>query len=533
MSEVGRVSVGIEAVTTGFEQGMNRVSTQMQAVAKKMESIGKNMTKYVTLPIMGMATLGLHSAMELEASKAKFETVFGEYTDIADGFIEKFKELTPATTAEARNMASGIQDLLVPLGFMREEATQMTSEFMHVTGALANFNNGTHSAEQVSRAMQGAITGQYESLKALGIQLDVGVVKQKAVEMGLASTTNEVTKQDMAQVALAEIYRQSTDALDAYTEENLDAKTKLGLLKAEALDMAGTFGEVMLPVLLEVVEGLKAFVGWLNGLSDGQKKAVVAIGLILAAIGPLLIMIAKVITAITEIKIAFMKVKVFLLPAFAKIKTAFAVMAGAITAKIALILGAVALVIAIVVVVIKNWEKIKEFFVNLWQSVVDIFNGAVEKVKGIIQNMKDWITNTFNALVDGVKNIFSKVTDFITAPFKKAWKGVSKIADNIKGALNKINPFSKSSPSLVEYVEMGVAKITTEYESLNDMDIPSVSQNLGGEISVPETPKAQSKNLGANLNDLYLTVLDGSTLKSLQRKLSEVSLSERARGATA
>jgi phage-related protein len=213
----------------------------------------------------------IKSAMDLEAMGSKFNTVFDGFQDQANGFIEKFQELTPATRAEAQAMASGMQDLLIPMGFAREEATNMTGELMHVSGALANFNSGTHTAEQVTAAMQSALLGQYKPLAALGVQLDVNKVKQLAVAQGLAKTTKEVTKQQMAQVAVKEIYAQSGDALTAYTEENLDATTKIKILKANVTDLAADLGMHLIPVINDMLSVGKNLLKWLKEFSQSEE----------------------------------------------------------------------------------------------------------------------------------------------------------------------------------------------------------------------------------------------------------------------
>ena len=385
------------------EKQAKGLSDKLGKMGKKMGDVGKKMTLAVSAPIAGMVGIMANSAMELEATEAKYAIVFGDFREEADDFIKQFQKLTPATTAEARNMASGIQDLLVPLGFMREEATQMTSEFMHVTGALANFNNGTHSAEQVSRAMQGAITGQYESLKALGIQLDVGVVKQKAVEMGLASTTDEVTKQDMAQVALSEIYRQSTDALDAYTEESLDAKTKMGLLRASIGDLGASFGEHLLPIIENAVKKIGELADWFGQLDESQQKTILKVMGLVAVIGPLLVIFGKILTILPLIKTAFL----------------------ALTSPIGLIVVAIVGLIAVFVALYKNNEEFRNKVNEVWEKIKETFSVAWEFIKKTASAFVEWFKVMWDKYGDGIMNAASKAWDYIKTVFEIA-------LDNIK-----------------------------------------------------------------------------------------------------
>ena len=370
--QAGEIYVEIKAENKNFEKSLDSAQKKMENVGRNMQKIGGEMTKYVTLPILGIGTAFAKSAMDLEATEAKYNTVFEGMTAEANAFIKKFQELTPATTSSARSMASGIQDLLVPLGFMREEATGMTSEFMHVTGALTNFNSATHSAEDVARVMQAAITGQYESLKLLGVQLDVSTVKQMAVEQGLADSTEEVTKQHMAMIALDEIYRQSGDALAAYNVDSLDAKTKMGLMKAEAIDVAAQFGTLLLPVINSVIESVRGFTEWLGSLTEEQRETIIQVGAFLAALGPLLIILGKLVTVIAG------------LPAMlATLKAALLVLSGPVGIVIAAITG----LIAAGVLLWKNWDKIAAVARIVWTGVVNTVESAVNGVIGAINAM--------------------------------------------------------------------------------------------------------------------------------------------------
>ena len=255
MATIAELMVTLGADTKGFESGFSKVGSIAKSTAKTLAAFG-------AAAVTGLAFVGKASyeaASELEATQAKYATVFGEFTNVADDFIDKFQALTPATTAEAQSMASGIQDLLVPMGYVREEATDMTGDFINVIGALANFNSATHSAADVTAAVQSAITGEYQSLKALGVQLDVTTVKEKAVEMGLAKSTGEVTKAMQAQVLLEEITKQSGDALAAYNEESLDTKTRMALLKSSVTDMAAELGTMLLPIVNNAMASFKTF----------------------------------------------------------------------------------------------------------------------------------------------------------------------------------------------------------------------------------------------------------------------------------
>lgn len=218
----------------------------------------------IGLMVKEAAQMTYESAAQLEATEAKYNTVFSGMTNSADQFISDFQTLTPATVAEARSMASGMQDLLVPMGMQREQATEMTGEYMHLIGALTNFNSATKSAEDVSGAFQSSLSGEYDSLKGLGIQVNETIVKQQAVAMGLASSTDAVSNAAKAQAVLELAYQQSGDALAAYNENALDTTTRMQLLQKGFQDAFGNAGQSALPQINNLLMQVQARMPQIN-----------------------------------------------------------------------------------------------------------------------------------------------------------------------------------------------------------------------------------------------------------------------------
>ncbi len=76
---------------------------------------------------------------------------------------------------------------------------------------------------------------------------------------------------------------------------------QLTILKSALEGLAISLGEILLPIIKNVVSGIQGFVDWLNSLDEGTKQTIVTIGLIVAAVGPVLIVIGKVISAVGTI----------------------------------------------------------------------------------------------------------------------------------------------------------------------------------------------------------------------------------------
>lgn len=453
-------------------KGLNNLSSKADKLSKSFASAGKKLTVGLTLPIVGFGVAAVKSAMELEATEAKYNTVFEGMTDDADAFIKKFQELTPATTAGARSMASGIQDLLVPMGFAREEATKMTGDTMNLVGALTNFNSATHSAEDVSRAFQSALTGEMQSLKGLGIQIDAATLTQRAMEMSGKANADEITKQDKAMALMALSYEQSGDALAAYNEESLDTKTKLDLATKGFQDQMAVLGEQLIPIVIDLVGWITKLTSWFAGLDEGQQKTILTILGIIAAVGPMLLIFSKLILLIKGIAMAF----TFLA-----------------ANPIVLIIAAI---IAIVILLIKNFDKIKPVLEAIGRVFKKIFQGVANFFIGVLNTMIKGL-NAFIALQ--------------LLPFNLLIKALNKIPGvnipTIKLAIPKIPKLDTGTNYVkrdgLAYIHQGEAVVPKKYNPAAGGTSTSTTQNVNNSFEIENLNVRNDSDINLIAEQLY------------------------------
>lgn len=129
------------------------------------------------------------------------------------------------------------------------------------------------------------------------------------------------------------------------------------------------------------------------------------------------------------------------------------------------------------------------FAITTW---VDFIKWGVEEVFGffkwlfdvlvghsLIPDMINGIIDWFRSLPDKIKGALSGLTNVLTRPFTDAWGQISKVVDKIKTGLDRINPFHRESPSLVQNVRKGLDIIGNEYAKLGQMILPSPAFDIG------------------------------------------------------
>lgn len=156
----------------------------------------------------------LSKQMQGESKRAAI--VFGDELGYVEMQAGKLAKQAGLTNREFVSMAASTGDLLIPLGFTREQAARMSIDVQKLTGALDEWTAGKFGAEDISRRLTKAMLGETETLKELGIAIRLDsqeykdLIKQKEAE-GAATTG-----QAQALAILDMLYQKSADAQTAY-----------------------------------------------------------------------------------------------------------------------------------------------------------------------------------------------------------------------------------------------------------------------------------------------------------------------------
>lgn len=129
-------------------------------------------------------------------------------------------------------------------------------------------------------------------------------------------------------------------------------------------------------------------------------------------------------------------------------------------------LGVIKLIIApFVAAFTGDWRK----GLNIMKDAAsNIFSGVAQIVRGIFGGIAGYLQFQWNSIVASLQGKYNAIKNAIIAPFKDAIGKVSEYAQKIKDKLDKINPFHRESPSLVDWVEMGTEKIASLYGGLQE-----------------------------------------------------------------
>lgn len=97
----------------------------------------------------------------------------------------------------------------------------------------------------------------------------------------------------------AEVVEQYNGAADQMSQVMMDnASGDWTILASQVGTLAIQIGDILMPVVRDLIQGVQGLVTWLNSLDEGTQKTIVTIALVVAAIGPLLLIGGKLVSGV-------------------------------------------------------------------------------------------------------------------------------------------------------------------------------------------------------------------------------------------
>ena len=271
---------------------IRQLDTELKALDAGMGNYQRNVGNYksafqglgTALSFVGITGIGvalketfdLAASSQLNAQKAN--TVFGDSLEKVTREAEANAAAMGLTVQQYVSAAAGIGDLLVPMGFQREEAANIATQLTNLSGALSEWSGGQFSAQEVTTKLQKAMLGEREELKSLGISISENDVSSRLLAEGKSKLTGEALAQAKAEVTLKMIMEKSTDAQTAYAKNGDSLLRKQAQLKAQVMDLVQALAKGLIPVFSATVSVIGEAINFVKQYGDVLAVAATAVG---------------------------------------------------------------------------------------------------------------------------------------------------------------------------------------------------------------------------------------------------------------
>lgn len=472
-------------IPTDFEtagSAIGEVNTRFHLTGDELETLSGKFIKFAQLNDVDVSTAvdKTQKAMEafgMPASQAgdmlDILNKVGQDTGIsmdqlADSLVKNAPQLqsmgldaNKAATFLGQLEVSGI-DSATALGGLKKAIVNGAAEGKTLPEVMDNIKDSIVNASSETEAMNAAVdifgskAGPAIATAARNGSLDFDSLAESATEAG---------------GSVEKTFDETLDPADKFT-------TTLNQLKILGYEVGSVLLEALAPVLEKVGEYIKTLVEKWQGLSPQMQDFIIKGALIVAALGPVISVLGSLITGIGSIVTVIPK----LLSGFGSVIKIFGTLSKLLMANPWMLVAAAA--IAAIVLIVKHWDEIKEFFINLWNKVKEIASTVWEAIKGTIVGIvqatvsavKNWfhdmkvkietivtaiktivtsvfttirdnikdkvaaiknnVTGVFSNIKDKVKEIWGKIKEAMTSPIENAKEKIKSIIDKIKGFFN-------------------------------------------------------------------------------------------------
>lgn len=231
------------------------IKSGLHAIADAAKAIGDavwNALKDITKGIADFTKQGLSIAEENRQTLAKVGQVFGENAQQIVDWSKQAVDAFGLSSGKAQEAASVFGNMFVALGLNTDQASDMSMNMVQLAADIAAFNNVTTA--QVLEDFQSMLAGTSRTVRKYGIVLTEAAVKEKAVAMGLAETTEDVDDAAKAQARYALMVEQTTHQEGQFARESSSATVQTQKLQARIEELQGSLGEKLIPVQARVYE---------------------------------------------------------------------------------------------------------------------------------------------------------------------------------------------------------------------------------------------------------------------------------------
>lgn len=458
-SNVGFMGFAVQYHLYHARKALSEFGESLKQTGKNISEIGKGLMSKVSVPLIGIGGFSLRSAGQVERLTMQFRRLTGD-AGKAEEIVKRLQgykafDMTDATEAMKAFLSAGYstESAFKRMDFLGEIASGSGNQLSALTDMYINLRkNGKASAEDISGMMRANIPIATELAKQMGVSeqriyqmASVGLISFSRVKKAMqdmageggrfAGSMDEVSKDING--TFSDLRRSLSEGLAPLGREiwqKLELGDRLRALGAGVRDLVDSFVKLPEPV----------------------KSVIIYAGLAAVALGPVLFVVGQLITGL-----------------------------GALAAGFALLMSPVTLVVAALAgfaaagyMLVKNWSKVKSFFIDLWQGIKSAFMDAIKPITDLIDSMTASVTR----MIGRLSSIKSALTD---NGLTRAWE---KYFGN--------DPASAAQAAPAQNVGGGTARVDTG----GTLDI---NVNQEGQVTgVAMRPNDRRQNVNVNTGSL-------------------------------
>lgn len=292
------VSVTLKAQVSGYVSGMRQaqaattsmVDNARRGVGQAAQQLAGMSRGAQLVGAVGAVAIGrqfVNAARDMNETVNKTSVVFGDASDAVVAWSKDSAKAMGISTQQAQEAAGTFGNLFSTMGIGQAASAKMSQQLVGLASDLASFNNADPT--DTLNALRSGLVGEVEPLRKFGVNLTEATLKQKALEMGLISTTNGTLPPAIrTQAAYALILEQTTNAQGDFARTADGLANSQRTLNAEWQNTQAQLGQELLPIVNAVTKTLTQGLGIVNAMPAPVRNVAIAV----AALGAAFVVLA-------------------------------------------------------------------------------------------------------------------------------------------------------------------------------------------------------------------------------------------------
>lgn len=423
-----------ETIATSIPEELGDVASAVGEVNTRFHTTGEELEGQTTLFLQFAKITGGDVVSSVDSADKVLKT-FGKTSDDASGLLGMVAKAAQDTGINAQGLMDDVlanSATFKELNFSLEESVNFMA-LLDENGvesgvALAGLKKAVVNLTDAGMSESEALQTVIDKIKNAGSETEALTIAQEtfgtkgAAEMATAIREGRLSLDDLS----ASMADYSTVVTDTYnnTMDGVDGATTAANAAKIAMSTLGeTISDMLAPIFQHLTQLLIDAKARFDTLDDGQKQAIVTIGLVVAAIGPALVIIGKVITAVGTITtgvgslVGFVGGTVVPLITSTVMPALSGLWALMLANPISIIIAAIAAIVAAFVLLWNKCEGFRNFWINLFSSV----KSTVVDAKNNVLSTFDGIKNGISSRIEGAKNSVHNAIENIKGFFNFSW----------------------------------------------------------------------------------------------------------------
>lgn len=423
-----------ETIATSIPEELGDVASAVGEVNTRFHTTGEELEGQTTLFLQFAKITGGDVVSSVDSADKVLKT-FGKTSDDASGLLGMVAKAAQDTGINAQGLMDDVlanSATFKELNFSLEESVNFMA-LLDENGvesgvALAGLKKAVVNLTDAGMSESEALQTVIDKIKNAGSETEALTIAQEtfgtkgAAEMATAIREGRLSLDDLS----ASMADYSTVVTDTYnnTMDGVDGATTAANAAKIAMSTLGeTISDMLAPIFQHLTQLLIDAKARFDTLDDGQKQAIVTIGLIVAAIGPALVIIGKVITAVGTITtgvgslVGFVSGTVVPLITGTVMPALSGLWALMLANPISIVIAAIAAIVAAFVLLWNKCEGFRNFWINLFSSV----KSTVVDAKNNVLSTFDGIKNGISSRIEGAKNSVHNAIENIKGFFNFSW----------------------------------------------------------------------------------------------------------------